>query len=242
MREVEFRPSTLEEREAFYRKEFDINKVKRWFKKNGMKLPQICALDAGTDTGIIKNPKLKGEMIYFLFSELKGKIKEYVPEDVYYDRGRYKHAWQKLRHLNKKSWTEQEIVFDVDSDNISKCDKLNGRCLSTAYSYAKNMKNALKKYFKEMKMVYSGRGFHIHILDKKAYMMNKHERKEFTAKFRRFPIDLWVSQGNIELIRLPYSLNSLVSRKVTPINKKFRAKEAIPDFLKKNYLLFLFLA
>ncbi len=50
-------------------------------------------------------------------------------------------------------------------------------------------------------------------------------------KFSNFPIDDWVSSGNKSLIRLPYSLNSLVSRIVTPINKVFTIKTGIPKFL-----------
>lgn len=48
-----FRSSTLTERKEFYEKEFSIEKAKEWFRKNKMPLPQLCAIDSGTETRII---------------------------------------------------------------------------------------------------------------------------------------------------------------------------------------------
>ena len=78
MEEVEYRPSTISEREEFYTKEFSMKKVKAWFKKNHLPTPQICALDAGTDTGIILEKKHKGNMLYFKFKDIKKKIKNII--------------------------------------------------------------------------------------------------------------------------------------------------------------------
>src|SRR3989344_8108442 len=109
---MEYRPSTLKERKSFYEHEFSIKKVKSFFK--GRKLPQVCALDAGSDTGIILNKKLNGVMFYFLFSDLRKKIKKYIPEDLYYDRNTYRNPNKFLDNLNSRDYLKQELIFDVD--------------------------------------------------------------------------------------------------------------------------------
>jgi len=237
-KEAVFRFSTLAERQEFYEREFSIKKVKAWFKKNKMPFPQLCAIDAGGDTGIILDKKLKGKMLYFKFSELNNKIKKYIPEDVYYDRNYYKRPDKILKTLNFNQHAfdahfAQELVFDIDVDNMHK--KVSTKNLKKAYSIVLELKKELRKdtKFKNLKVVYSGRGFHIHVLDKRAYYLTIPERELLNKKFSYYPIDPWVSRGFIRLIRIPYTLNSLVSRVVTPIDERkgFQPKETLPKFL-----------
>lgn len=233
----DFRDSTLDERKEFYEKEFSIAKVKKWFKKNKISIPQICALDAGTDTGIILKKEWKGKMFYFPFRELKKQIKKYVPEDIYYDRNVYEKPNKVLKNLDFSGRIKQELVFDIDADNIDcncKKDRVCNVCLRKAYSNALKMKKLLQKKFKKIKIVYSGKGFHLHALDEKAWQMKDSQRQELNKELKRFPIDEWVSAGHIRLIRMPYSLNSLVSRIVTPLSRdgKINWEETIPDFMK----------
>ena len=235
-KEFPFRPTTLEEREKFYDKEFSIKKAKSWFK--GRKFPQICAIDAGGDTGIIKNKKLKGHMLYFPFKELKKKIKKYIPEDVYYDRSTYENPKRVLKSLNFKKFVSQELVFDIDADNVEcNCgeEKICNSCIKKAYSWALRLKKDLgkKEGFKKIKIVYSGRGFHVYVFDKRAHLLDIKERDPLVKKFKKYPIDEWVSRGYIRLIRMPYSLNALVSRIAIPISGKgFNKIKTIPKFLK----------
>ncbi len=230
---MQFRPSSLAERKGFYSKEFSISKVKSWFKQNKIKLPQLCALDAGSETGIIKKKKHKGIHFYFLFDELSRKIKKYIPEDVYYVRNSYRNPKKTLKIMKINSYEKQELVFDIDTDNM-KCRKVCNTCIKKAFNAALELKKELKKYgFKKIQIVYSGRGFHVHVFDKKAYGLSNNERKVLTKKLERFPIDPWVSRGYIDLIRMPYSLNGLVSRKVIPVRIRFNLNKTIPKFLKK---------
>lgn len=235
-----FRPSTLNERREFYEKEFSIEKAKEWFKKNKMPLPQLCAIDSGTETNIIKNKKWKGKLFYFLFSELKEKIKKYCPEDVYYDRNIYKDPKKILKTLKFNNPIKQELVFDIDSDNIfcnnHEKEKICNLCLDKAFIYASKMKRELARKFKKIKIIYSGRGFHLHVLDKKAYELEIAQRKKISEKFVSiYPIDPGVSNGLISLIRMPFSLNTLVSRKAVPLSNKdkFDKTSTIPRFLRK---------
>lgn len=224
--------SSLEERREFYEKEFSIKKVKSWFKKNKIPLPQICAIDAGTESKILLNKKWSNAMFYFPFSELKEQIKRYVPEDIYYDRNIYKGPRQTLKKLSLNKWLKQELAFDLDIDNIRKKGSFESR-LNKIYKKSSELKNKLKKEgFKKICLVYSGRGFHVHVFDKKAYLLSVKEREKLNEKFSDFPIDPWVSKGYIRLIRLPYSLHGLISRKCVPVENKFKLKKAMPKFLK----------
>ncbi len=239
-KELEFRPASLEERREFYENEFNLKEVKEWFKKNEIKLPQLCAVDAGTETGIIVNKKLREKMLYFPFKNLMRKIKEYIPEDVYYSRNFYSNPDKVLRTLRFLKWKKQELVFDIDSDNIvcvcKKGAKVCDFCVNETFIWAKKMKKELEMKFKKVIMVYSGRGFHLHILDGGAFSLTFNERKRLTRKFSKYPIDPWVSRGYIDLIRMPYSLNGLVSRKVIPLNRnsKFEKIKSHPRFLQRN--------
>jgi len=223
---IEFTPATLEKRKEFYEKEFSINKFKQWLKKNNLPLPQICAIDAGTETKIALKKELRNTLFYFPFSELKEKIKKYCPEDVYYDRNQYKNSNNVLKTLNFNNWLAQELVFDIDADNLE-CECKNNqkvcyRCLKIAYEYALKIKLFLQsKGFKKIGIVYSGRGFHIHVFDKNAFRLTIKEREKLNKELSDFPIDEWVSRGYIRLIRMPYTLNGLVSKKCLPVDAKF---------------------
>ncbi|MEM1578577.1 MAG: DNA primase, partial [Archaeoglobaceae archaeon] len=76
----------------------------------------------------------------------------------------------------------------------------------------------LKKEYKEIRIIFSGRGFHIHVLDSKAASLSQDERKELSERFSDFGIDEWVTSGEMRLIRLPFSLNALVSRVCVPLS------------------------
>ena len=202
MKNFPFRHSTLSERKEFYEKEFSVSKIKKWFKSNNLPLPQLCALDPGSETKIILDKKLKNNLLYFSFNQLPRKIKQYIPEDVYYDRNIYKDYKKILKTLKFNNYISQELAFDVDADNII-CDHPKNKsvckkCLNKIYKAALKMKGEIND-----------------------------------LGFKKFPIDPWVSRGYIRLIRMPYSLNSLVSRKTMPIKtKKFSSKTGVPKFLK----------
>lgn len=229
-KEPRFRHSILKERKEFYKGEFSLKQVKMWFKSHNLLLPQLCALDAGSETNIIINKKWKGSMFYFPFKELAKKIKKYCPEDVYYDRNTYENPEQVLKTLKFDKWLKQELVFDIDLENMPK--EINNKNLVKLYARAVKMKALLKRDFNKVNIVYSGRGFHIHVLDKKAFSLNVKDREDLNKKFSKFPIDPWVSQGYIRLIRMPYSLHGVVSRKCIPIKNRFKLKDTRPKFLK----------
>jgi DNA primase catalytic subunit len=98
----------------------------------------------------------------------------------------------------------------------------------------------LEAQFSNMKIVYSGRGFHIHVFDPEAYAFSPKKRRQIARKVKEkgFGIDEWVTAGDMRLIRLPYSLHGLVSRVVVPVEKgelegfdPVHDKRCLPKFL-----------
>lgn len=224
------RYSTLQERRQFYTEEFDPRKVAEWLEAHKGKVkfaviigrhtkiyPQKYKEDAST-TIIIDE--------YESLSDVRDEIIEFLPEAAYYDRNVYDETDRK---------TGQELAFDLDPENItcpihgSLADKMKRHqglsfCkleLELVKKQALGLYGYLEKQFSRMKIVYSGRGFHIHVFDHEAYTLSTKERRQIakTVKEKGFQIDEWVTAGEMRLIRLPYSLHGLVSRIVVPLEK-----------------------
>ncbi|MEM3880186.1 MAG: DNA primase small subunit domain-containing protein [Candidatus Bathyarchaeia archaeon] len=248
------RYATLEEREKFYTKEFNLKKVQEWLAllKGEIKFavvigrhtriyPEKYREDA--DTTIIIDD-------YKGLSDLRNYLTEFLPEAAYYDRNVYENNHRK----------GQELAFDLDPENIncpihgSLADKMKRRqglsfCkieLNMVKNQAASLYEYLEKWFSNMKIVYSGRGFHIHVFDAEAYALNRKERDQIAheVKEKGFQIDEWVTEGDMRLIRLPYSLHGLVSRIVLPVEKSELARfdpvhdeRCIPRFLSETKLI-----
>lgn len=224
------RYATLNEREEFYTSEFNLAKVAEWFGEriSNVKFAVIMGRhtriyrakyreDADTTVIIDEYPSL---------NEVRDQILEFLPEAAYYDRNVY--------DANNRK-TGQELAFDLDPENItcpvhgSLADKMKRRqglsfCaieLQMVKEQAINLYEYLEKQFSELRIVYSGRGFHIHVFDPEAYALSDAKRRKLarTVKAKGFGVDEWVTAGEMRLIRLPYSLHGLVSRIVLPLKK-----------------------
>jgi hypothetical protein len=192
------RYSTVAEREAFYREEFDLGAVRRWFR--GRLEGVVFAVIIGRHTGIAP-PEYQHEASttivideYSDLSDVRDQILEFRPEGVYYDRNVY---------AGDGSIIGQELAFDLDPENLLSEKELEERMerhqgLSFSLEEFEEVKRAtLSLYdelyqFGEKRIVYSGRGFHIHV---------------------------WVTTGGSRLIRLPHSLHGMVSRIVLPLER-----------------------
>jgi len=243
------RYATLRERKEFYQKEFDTKRVEEWFFRVKGKI--VFAVIMGRHTKIFRR-KYKEDMAttilvdeYNGFEDVKAQILEFLPEAVYYDRNVYG---------DKDNILGQELAFDLDPENLAcpihgtLADKMRrhqglGFCeleLKMVKAEAVRLYEELEKRFSDMKIVYSGRGFHIHVFDESTYSWKYRVRKEFAKKLKAegFLIDEWVTTGGMRLIRLPYSLHSMVSRIVIPLEvKELEAfnpvldERCIPEFL-----------
>jgi DNA primase catalytic subunit len=250
------RYSTLRERREFYASEFDIAKIQTWLGERTDKIkfaviigrhtkifPKIYEKDADTTITIDEYKTLR---------DLQNEILEFLPEATYYDRNVYDQNGKKIG---------QELAFDLDPENItcpihgSLADKMKrGQGLSFCSIELKMVKDQaiqlneyLEKQFSSIRTVYSGRGFHLHILDANAFSLTSKGRIELaaTVKKKGFQIDEWVTAGEMRLIRLPYSLNGLVSRIALPLEKNelemfnpIKDDRCIPRFLKQEKTTF----
>jgi len=243
------RYATLEERKQFYTEEFSLPKVQDWLAllKGKVKFavvigrhtkiyPEKYREDAGT-TIIIDE--------YTSLDEVRDYMTEFLPEAAYYDRNVYGENDRKIG---------QELAFDLDPENITcpihgtLADKMKRHqglsfCkleLEMVKEQAASLYEHLEAQFSSMRIVYSGRGFHIHVFDPEAYALSTKQRRQIARKVKEngFKIDEWVTAGDMRLIRLPYSLHGLVSRVVVPVEKgelesfdPIHDKRCIPKFL-----------
>jgi DNA primase catalytic subunit len=244
------RYSTLEERKRFYTQEFDIGKVKKWFGKKSRK-PKFAVI-IGRHTRIFPEKYREDAETtividqYSELEDLRSEIVEFLPEAVYYDRNVYEERDLKVG---------QELAFDLDPENITcpvhgtLADKMKRHqglsfCpleLGMVKDQTVRLHEYLEGQFSKMRVVYSGRGFHIHVFDEEAYSLStkKRELLAATVKAKGFEIDEWVTAGEMRLIRLPYSLHGMVSRITLPLEKgeveKFDPlvdERCMPAFLK----------
>jgi len=225
------RYATLEEREQFYTQEFVAEKVADWF---GDKLANTrFAVIIGRHTGIYPSKYKTDASTTIIIDEYKDledvrqQILEFLPEGVYYDRNVYDADGRIVG---------QELAFDLDPENItcpihgSLADKMKREqglsfCeleLEMVKQEAVELWGFLEQRFSEVRAVYSGRGFHLHVFDKEAYVLSTKERLDLAKLVKQagFHIDEWVTSGEFRLIRLPYSLNGLVSRIALPLTKQ----------------------
>jgi DNA primase catalytic subunit len=245
------RYSTLEERRQFYTQEFSLEKVAKWLEEHKGKLKFAVIMGRHTQIFPEKYKEDAGTTIiideYKGLDEVRDYMTEFLPEAAYYDRNVYDETDRK---------TGQELAFDLDPENITcpihgtLADKMQRHqglsfCkleLELVKEQAANLYEHLEAQFSSMKIVYSGRGFHIHVLDPEAYALSTKERRQIAQKVKEkgFQIDEWVTAGSMRLIRLPYSLHGLVSRVVVPVEKgeldrfdPIHDKRCIPKFLSK---------
>jgi len=249
---VGMRYSTLEERKQFYSSEFNLKIGAQFFSNQNNKVK--FAVIMGRHTKIYPEKYKEDASTTIIIDEYKNledvgqQILEFLPEAVYYDRNVYDKNDHKIG---------QELAFDLDPENITcpihgtLADKMKRNqglsfCeleLEMVKQEAILLYDYLAKQFSDVKPVYSGRGFHLHVLDKGTYILSTKERLNLAhqVKNKGFHIDDWVTSGEMRLIRIPYSLNGLVSRIVLPLTKgemerfdPVHDERCLPKFLSKK--------
>ncbi len=237
------RPAALSERRRFYARLMDYDAAERWLAD--FPGERVFALILGRHSGIyprrfrsLKNISLLVEDARSV-RELRPYLLKYLPEGVYYDRNAYAsvagarkdrldyaHAWRSRWFLG------QELAFDLDPENldcpihgdiVAKMRRHEGLSFcdwefEETRRQAGELHDALSEEWSRLAVVYSGRGFHVHVLDSDAYRLTKAERTRIARRYgKRFALDEWVTSGEMRLIRLPYSLHGMVSRTVLPV-------------------------
>lgn len=179
------RPSNLEERRCFYSEEFNVNSVQGWLRGWNGKI--VFAVIIGRHTRIYPPEYESDASTTILIDEYRGLkdvrrwILKFLPESVYYDRNVYD---------DEGNIIGQEMAFDLDPENLT-CpihgsleDKMKRhQVLSFCEIELEMVKNEtmrlyeeLSNIFSDIKIVYSGRGFHIHVFDRDVFSWSKEKR------------------------------------------------------------------
>jgi len=258
------RIASLSERKEFYSREFSLARIRDWFR--GRHSPIVFAVIIGRHTRIAPRKYLRERARTIVIDEYEGlsEIKNYLidfrPESVYYDRNVYK-DWDQARSVGNDATRlgrafGQELVFDVDPENFTcpihgtleeKMRKHQGLSfcrleLQLARQEAVQLLEILSRRFTQINLVCSGRGFHINITDEETVFWNRKKRLALVRSLTKkgFLMDEWVPAGGMRLIRLPYSLNGLVSRIAIPLAKSelgvfdpITDERTIPKFLSR---------
>lgn len=260
------RPSTLDERRSFYEDEFDARSIARWVgTRNGtMKFAMIL----GRHTGIVV-PAHSGNRDDVIIiddwrsaRDIRAYALDYLPEGLYYDRNRYVDVSKcdacarRGRYCDRcRNYNGQQLAFDLDPENVDcpfhghigqKMER--GRGLSfcmfefkAVRKQAHLLREEIEREFVDVRTVYSGRGFHVVVQDEEAYLLTRSERTAIARRYgKRYAIDEWVTAGGSRLMRLPWSLNAIVSRKCMEIKRgrdllKFDPRTSVlvmPDFIR----------
>ncbi|MGZ4931220.1 MAG: DNA primase [Halobacteriota archaeon] len=259
------RYSKLVDRAEFYCREFSEEALKDW---EGFQPNTVIAFLLGKYTNVYlsKFADIKDDVVviddYCNFVGLREYLLKYLPEGVYYDTHRYdnleichgcpeRYKTQKCHDC--EHYIGQELVFDLDPENVycpvhgdldRKLKMHQGRMLcmiefNILRRKAVLMYNELRQMYSKLCVVYSGRGFHIHVLDEDTLHLPREERQDLAHDFaNRYPIDEWVTAGNIKLIRLPYTLHGMISRICIPLKSNeietfnpVSCKATIPRYL-----------
>jgi len=227
------RYSTLKERKEFYQKEFAVVRLSKWFKGWDGNSWVKFAVIIGRHTRI--SPRKYREDAsttiiideYNDFEDVKKQVLEFLPESAYYDRNVYD---------KKQRVVGQELAFDLDPENLTcpihgtlaeKMKRHQGLAfceleLNMVKEETIRLYEELEKQFSRMRVVYSGRGFHVHVFDMEPLQWSRRKRLALAKELKKkgFLIDEWVTTGGMRLIRLPYSLHGMVSRVVLPIEAR----------------------
>ena len=260
------RYSTLVERAEFYCNEFNAKALLDW---QSFRKATVLSFLIGKYTRIYLKQfqDIRDDVVviddYCDVPGMRQYLLKYLPEGVYYDTHHYEDldicrgcpsCYETDKCLACKHYVGQELVFDLDPENVycpvhgdldRKMKAHQGRmlCLIEFKILRKKavlMYRELKQTYSKLRVVYSGRGFHIHVLDADATYLTRAERTALASSFaKRFPIDEWVTAGNIKLIRVPYTLHGMISRICVPVDPNaleafdpINYKPAIPSFLK----------
>jgi DNA primase catalytic subunit len=233
------RLSLLEDRRSFYSSEFDVDRLSAWIgdRRKHLKFAMILGRHSGV---FVQNHAPDKDNVIIIDDwrrarDVRSYALEYLPESLYYDRNRYvdvtkckKCVKDRLKCAHCDNCTGQQLAFDIDPENVD-CpyhghigEKMQaGRGLSfcmyefkAARRQAYDLSTELKMRYDDVSVVYSGRGFHVVVDDEPAYALSRKQRSALAREFsRKYDVDEWVTIGDSRLMRLPYSLNALVSRK-----------------------------
>ncbi|HHW15893.1 MAG TPA: DNA primase catalytic subunit PriS [Methanothermobacter sp.] len=152
-----FQEATPEDRKKYYTREWRIEKIPDFIREN------IHLREFGFDhTGQGPSDRYR----FFRDEKLFTKFLRYrAPYAAYSSVALYDRPWK------REGWISSELVFDVDAKDIPvrpcKCDNICEKCLDQAKEIVAMITDTLRDDLglQEIHIIYSGRGYHIRVLD-----------------------------------------------------------------------------
>jgi len=130
----------------------------------------------------------------------------------------------------REGWEKAELVFDIDAKDqpVRTCDcevgQICEKCLEESKILALTIIDTLKEDLgqKELYLAYSGRGYHIHVLDEKALLLEDRSAILEYVMGSKMPMDIQMINGYAKTWRKMFSLTLS------------KAKESDLSFVNKN--------
>lgn len=165
-----FKQASLQERRIYYREEWDIKEVPEFI------MDSVETREFGFDHfGKGPNDRYKS---FNTPNYLKRFLKSRAPFAAYCSVAYYE------KPRRRSGWIKSELVFDVDAKDIPLrtcgCDNVCETCLGEAKEIASAIIDTLKQDlgFKDIHLIYSGRGYHVRVLDDEILKMDGDVRSE----------------------------------------------------------------
>lgn len=165
-----FKPATLEERRIYYREEWDIKQVPDFITDS------IENREFGFDHfGNGPNDRYK---VFTTPDYLKRFLRSKTPFAAYCSVAFYE------KPRRREGWIKSELVFDVDAKDIPirtcGCDNVCEICLNEAKEIVSGIIDTLNSDLglKNIHLSYSGRGYHVRVLDESVMEMDSDVRSQ----------------------------------------------------------------
>ena len=194
-----FKQATPEERKIYYREEWDVNQVPNFI------LDRLENREFGFDHfGRGPNDRYK---TFNSPEYLRRFLRSKTPFAAYCSVAFYE------KPRKREGWLKSELVFDVDAKDIPirtcNCDNVCEICLNEAKEIVGSIIDTLKGDLglKKIHLSYSGRGYHIRVLDESVMEMDSDVRSQVLKYVvgADVPNDKFESRDQIYTLR-PYSI------------------------------------
>jgi DNA primase small subunit len=233
-----FEPASPKERERYYREEWDVNDIPD-FILNG-----INRREFGFDH-IGKGPNDRYRV--FRDKEMLRKFMRYRSPFAAYCSVAF---YQEPR--KRGNWIKSELVFDVDAKDMPLrscgCNGVCEICLNEARELVAELTDTLKSDLglKEIHTIYSGRGYHIRVLDEDVMTFNSEGRSQILkylvgAEVPKYKLNLLNSKqpATLEHFSIPMGYPALFTKRLKHdlmnINQNTKVEDINPK-LKKDII------
>jgi DNA primase small subunit len=191
---LDFRPATPSERRQYYREEWDVKEIPNFI------LESIYQREFGFDH-YGKGPNDR----YRIF-----RNQDYIRKFMRYRTpfAAYSSVAFYQKPNKREGWIKSELVFDVDAKDLPirscGCSSVCEKCLKQAQEIVASLRDTLQGDLglKNIHLIYSGRGYHMRVLDPSVMEMNSEVRSQIV----KYLVGADVPQSEYSLDGVKYNL------------------------------------